>query len=117
MQVPSNVEYERATSVEHALLLLGRPETRVLAGGHSIVGFRNGDIVARLYPNPAADADEAHRRCARVSRLIAKLRGHGLVAKVPRARLYRPTAYGCRIMTAAIAVHDERFPDHYLAAA
>jgi aerobic carbon-monoxide dehydrogenase medium subunit len=37
MQVPSQVEYERATSVEHALSLLGRPETRVLAGGHSLI--------------------------------------------------------------------------------
>ncbi len=37
MQVPSHVEYERATSVAHALLLLGRPETRVLAGGHSLI--------------------------------------------------------------------------------
>src|ERR1700677_1503601 len=37
MQVPSHVEYERATSVEHALLLLSRPETRVLAGGHSLI--------------------------------------------------------------------------------
>jgi len=37
MQVPSQVEYERATSVEHALSLLTRPETRILAGGHSLV--------------------------------------------------------------------------------
>ena len=37
MQVPSHVEYERATSVEHALSLLSRPETRVLAGGHSLI--------------------------------------------------------------------------------
>ena len=37
MQVPSHVEYERATSVEHALALLGRPEHRVLAGGHSLI--------------------------------------------------------------------------------
>jgi carbon-monoxide dehydrogenase medium subunit len=37
MQVPSHVEYERATSVEHALSLLGRPETRVVAGGHSLI--------------------------------------------------------------------------------
>src|SRR5258707_239773 len=35
MQVPSHVEYERATSVEHALALLGRPDHRVLAGGPS----------------------------------------------------------------------------------
>jgi carbon-monoxide dehydrogenase medium subunit len=37
MQVPSHVEYERATSVEHALALLSRPETRVVAGGHSLI--------------------------------------------------------------------------------
>ncbi len=37
MQVPSHVEYERVTSVEHALSLLSRPDTRVLAGGHSLI--------------------------------------------------------------------------------
>ena len=33
-----------------------------------------------------------------------------------RARLYRPTRYGYRLMTAAIAFHDDRFPDAYIAA-
>src|ERR1700748_2449196 len=37
MQAPPPVEYERATSVEHALALLGRPDHRVLAGGHSLI--------------------------------------------------------------------------------
>jgi len=37
MQVLAHVEYERATSVEHALSLLSRPETRVVAGGHSLI--------------------------------------------------------------------------------
>jgi carbon-monoxide dehydrogenase medium subunit len=37
MQVPSQVEYERATSVDHALSLLSRPDTLVLAGGHSLI--------------------------------------------------------------------------------
>jgi carbon-monoxide dehydrogenase medium subunit len=37
MQVPSHVEYERATSVDHALALLSRPDTHVLAGGHSLI--------------------------------------------------------------------------------
>jgi carbon-monoxide dehydrogenase medium subunit len=39
MQVPAYVEYERATSVEHALALLARfgPEARILAGGHSLI--------------------------------------------------------------------------------
>jgi hypothetical protein len=89
----------------------------VLAGGNTINGFRNTDLVARLYPRPPSNIQEAHRRCARVSRLIAKLRGHGLVAKVPRSRLYRPTTRGHRIMTAVLAVHDDRFPEVYMAAA
>jgi carbon-monoxide dehydrogenase medium subunit len=39
MQVPAQVEYERAASVEHAIALLARygPETRLLAGGHSLI--------------------------------------------------------------------------------
>jgi aerobic carbon-monoxide dehydrogenase medium subunit len=37
MQVPSHVEYERAASLQHALSLLTRPDTRVLAGGHSLI--------------------------------------------------------------------------------
>lgn len=39
MQVPGPFEYQRATSVEHALALLAElgPETRILAGGHSLL--------------------------------------------------------------------------------
>jgi aerobic carbon-monoxide dehydrogenase medium subunit len=39
VQVPAHFEYERATSVPHALALLARfgPESRVLAGGHSLI--------------------------------------------------------------------------------
>jgi aerobic carbon-monoxide dehydrogenase medium subunit len=39
MQVPAAFEYDRATSVEHALALLARfgPEARVVAGGHSLI--------------------------------------------------------------------------------
>jgi hypothetical protein len=88
-----------------------------MVGQHNIVGFRNADLTARLYRRPPADQAEAHRRCERVSRLIVKLRGHGLIAKVPRARLYRVTAYGQRVMTAAVAIHDDRYPTHYLAPA
>ena len=51
MQVPSHVEYERATSVEHALSLLSRPDTRVVAGGQVLAAGHNervqrGDPVA-----------------------------------------------------------------------
>ena len=39
MQVPAQVDYETARSVEHALSLLTRsgPEARILAGGHSLI--------------------------------------------------------------------------------
>lgn len=84
-----------------------------LAGEHAINGFRNKDLQARLYHRPPQDDTEAKRRCAKTSRLISKLRGHGLVAKVPRRRLYRVTAYGQRYMSAAIAIHDQHFPAAY----
>ena len=75
-----------------------------LAGGHLINGFSNRHLQARLYSRPPADEAEAE----------AKLRGHGLVAKVPHRRLYRVTTYGQRVMTAAVAVHDSAFPNAYL---
>ena len=39
MQVPAPFEYERATSVDHALQLLERlgPDARIIAGGHSLL--------------------------------------------------------------------------------
>ena len=39
MQVPAYVEYEKATSLTHALTLLAKfgPESRILAGGHSLI--------------------------------------------------------------------------------
>jgi hypothetical protein len=86
----------------------------VLAGANTIVGFRNHDLVHHLYPRPAKTPDEQRRRCARVSRLINKLRGHGLCAKVRGARLYRVTPHGHRVLAAALAIHDEHFPAAYL---
>ncbi len=85
-----------------------------LAGEHMINGFSNRHLQARLYRRPPADATEAKRRCQRTSRLITKLRGHGLVAKVPRRRLYRVTTYGQRVMATAVAVHDSAVPSAYL---
>jgi carbon-monoxide dehydrogenase medium subunit len=39
VQVPAQVEYEKATGLEHALGLLARygPQARILAGGHSLI--------------------------------------------------------------------------------
>jgi hypothetical protein len=88
-----------------------------LAGEHTINGFRNKDITQRLYPTSTTSRAEAKRRCARISRQIAKLRGHGLVAKIPKRRIYRVTPYGHQVMSAALAMHDRDFPAAYAAAA
>jgi hypothetical protein len=106
--------YARFNPLSPADLALFRA---VICGEHAINGFKNRDLARRLYRRPPHDIDEAHRRCERVSRLIVKLRGHGLVAKVPRSRLYRVTRYGNRVLTEAIAIHDDSYPDRYLAAA
>jgi hypothetical protein len=82
----------------------------VLAGEYALNGFRNRDLCARLYPHPAASPEEAKRRCTRVSRLIAKLRGHGLVAKVKDAHLYRLTKRGARVLSAVLMFYHSDFP-------
>jgi hypothetical protein len=78
----------------------------VLSGEHAIQGFRNRTLQYKLFPRPADTAAERLRRCGRISRLIAKLRGHGLVAKVPGSRLYRTTPRGHRVMSAALRFRD-----------
>ena len=88
-----------------------------LAGEHALNGFRNKDLQARLYDTPARSPDEARRRSARVSRLIAKLRGHGLIAKVKNSRLYRATERGIRLMSAALHCRNKEFPGFILQAA
>ena len=82
----------------------------VLAGENALNGFRNRDLCARLYPQPTASPEEAKRRCTRVSRLIAKLRGHGLVAKVKDARLYRLTKLGSLVLSAVLMFYQSDFP-------
>lgn len=87
-----------------------------MAGEHLINGFRNHDLYLRLYDSPANSPKEAKTRCARLSRLIAKLRGHGLIAKVKDSRMYRVTARGWRLMSAALGFRFEAFPQAALAA-
>jgi hypothetical protein len=87
-----------------------------LAGEHAIAGFKNTDV-RRLYTREARDDTERRRRCQQTSRKIAKLRGHGLVQKIPRRRRYRVTPHGQHFMSAAIAPHDKEFPAAYAQAA
>ena len=85
----------------------------VASGDHLIRGFRNRDVAQKLYSTPPASPTEALRRCARISRLIAKLRAHRLVAKVKDCRLDRVTKRGYRIIAAILSFHNVDFPKVY----
>jgi hypothetical protein len=86
-----------------------------LHGRHLLNGFRNRDLASLLHPHPAPA--DLRRRRERTSRLIAKLRGHGLIAKVTRSRLYRVTPRGHRFMSALLTFHHVEFPQAFAAAA
>ena len=63
----------------------------LLSGEFALNGFRNRDLQEKIYASRPVDEQEAICRTHRVSGLIAKLRGHGLIAKVTNSRLYRIT--------------------------
>lgn len=90
----------------------------VMSGEHLINGFRNRDLRLKLYDETVETEPpaETKRQCARVSRLIAKLRGHGLVSKVKNSRLYRVTKFGFRAMSAALRYRSVDFPTVFCAA-
>jgi hypothetical protein len=79
--------------------IINRPE-------YLIKGFRNADIrTALLGPDPEDRADR-RRRSARISRLIAILRAHGLVKKIPQTLRYQTTAFAQQCLPAIIAARD-----------
>jgi hypothetical protein len=82
----------------------------VLRGEHRLHGFTNRDLAQQLYRAEGKDAAERRRRCGRVTRQIQLLRAHGLVAKVPRARRYRVTADGEKLMSAAVYIRHHYLP-------
>lgn len=82
----------------------------VLSGDHLLHGFRNRHLVQALYPQPSDEPAERKRRCARISRLIAKLRGHTLVQQVKHSHLYLVTSYGYQVMAAALRFRHVDFP-------
>ena len=86
----------------------------ILHGEHAINGFRNRDIAKLIYPKPPSSPDEKRRRSARVSRTIARLRGHVLITKVKGSHLYRITAKGMQLMTTAVRVRLRDFPEQYV---
>jgi hypothetical protein len=84
----------------------GRLFAAVLHGGHLIHGFSNRNLQALLYATAPKNRLERRRRCNRISRLLRLLRGHGLIQKLGRRRLYRVTKKGYHVMTLSLALRE-----------
>jgi len=67
----------------------------ILRGEFLIQGFRNKDL-------RPIDSKKDSKTAARISRLLALLRAHGLIYKVARTNYYRITKKGQEVMTTAI---------------
>jgi hypothetical protein len=71
-----------------------------------IKGFRNVDIRTALLGTDPADPLDRRRRSARISRLIALLRAHGLVKKIPQTQRYQITAFAQQCVPAIMAARE-----------
>jgi hypothetical protein len=74
-------------------------------GEFTLQGFRNRDLRVLLYPGKGS-AEEDRRRSGRVSRLLARLRAHGLIRKISGTHRYQVTERGRRIITALLSARN-----------
>jgi hypothetical protein len=74
-------------------------------GEFTLNGLRNRDLRAHLYPS-RAPAREERRRAARVTRLLALLRAHGILRKVTGTHRYQLTARGRTVVTALLTARE-----------
>ena len=77
----------------------------IARGEWTVNGFRNRDLRAALYPQPADDTDR-HRQAGRVTRLLTLLRAHGLIRKITGTHRYMITAKGRQIVTTLLAAQQ-----------
>jgi len=80
-------------------------------GEWSVQGFRNRDLQALLFHQPAASAEEKRRRSARVSRHLRLLRAHHLIHKVPHENRYHLSEFARRALTAILAARRASVTD------
>src|ERR671936_294786 len=97
---------------------VARPDSQLFAalmsGEHAVHGFANRDLRAKLTGILRADPKQ---QSAQISRLLHRLHVYGLVAKIPRSRRWRVTAFGHRVMGASVRLRQLHFPAFYAEAA
>ena len=75
-------------------------------GRYLINGFRNKDIGRSIFP----DVKDPKKLSSKTSRMLKKLRLHGLIKKVPRSRRYHVTSKGRRVMGTLIELRHKEYP-------
>lgn len=80
----------------------------VMNGGNHINGFANASIRSNLFLDAAGDDKRLRNK---TTRIIAKLRAHKLIAKIPHSFRYKVTPKGVRIMSAALTVKNIMMTD------
>jgi hypothetical protein len=74
-------------------------------GEWALRGFRNRELRQRLWKGPGTTAQE-QRRSAAVTRKLALLRAHGLIAKVSRTHRWVVTKKGRRVISALLTARQ-----------
>lgn len=78
---------------------------RTMANGAFLLnGFRNRDLRLALHGD-CTDPVKRRQQAAATTRLLALVRAHGLIVKVPKTHRYQLSAQGRRIVTALLAAH------------
>jgi hypothetical protein len=76
---------------------------RTLAQGDYLLnGFRNRDLRASLFGH-SSDPIERRRQSAKITRLLAILKAHGLILKVQKTHRYQLTTNGRNVVTALLS--------------
>ena len=82
----------------------------VVHGEYLIKGFKAGDIATRMKFIISTDPVKRKHQSAKINRLLRLLRGHGLIAHIPRTRCYKITDEGMKLMNAAIHLRTTGLP-------
>lgn len=75
-----------------------------------INGFTNKDIRFRLFPDNYNDIKYRNK----TTRLLAKLRAHGLIRKVPRSFKYHVSKKGLKVMPAIMYIKQKEYTSYLL---
>ena len=74
----------------------------VFRGEHCLNGLTNRSVCEHLYSGRRVD----RRMSNKVTRLLKRLHVHGLIAKIPRSRRWKPSESGLRMISSMLDVHE-----------